>query len=169
MSDIVDEISDVMAKPIQGPLKKLLEETTTTTTGKPSLLIIPQGDTFNIPYAALRLQNGKHLCYQVTVLEAFSLHSYLHSIKQSENLENEREEMQKALIVGNPSNDLTELPCAQQEAQIIADLLNVTALTRSSATRSEVLRQLPCAPIVHFACHGSQDGRCLFLARESNE
>ena len=135
-------------------------------TGKPSLLIIPQENTFDIPYAALRLKNGKHLCHQVTLLEAFSFHSYIHSTKRMECTKNYGEQWQEALIIGNPTNDLRELPCAQQEAEMIAQLLGVTPLIRRFATRSEVLSRLSSAPIIHFACHGSNDGRCLFLAPE---
>ena len=74
--------------------------------------------------------------------------------------------MEESLIVGNPTNDLPELPCAQQEAEMIARLLCVTPLIRRSATHSEVVSRLSSAPIIHFACHGSNDGRSLFLAPE---
>ncbi len=137
-----------------------------STTGKPSLLIIPQENTFNIPYAALQLKNGKHLCHQVTLLEAFSFHSFIHSTRQTESMDEDSNRMEKSLIVGNPTNDLHELPCAQQEAEMIARLLRVTPLIGCLATRSEVVSRLPLAPIIHFACHGSKDGRTLFLAQE---
>ena len=137
-----------------------------STNGKPSLLIIPQEDTFNIPYAALRLKNGKHLCHQVTLLEAFSFHSFIHSNRRTESANEDDDRMEESLIVGNPTNDLPQLPFAQQEAEMIAQLLGVTALTKHLATRSEVVSHLSSAPIIHFACHGSNDGRCLFLATE---
>ena len=137
-----------------------------STTGKPSLLIIPQENTFNIPYASLRLKNGKHLCHQVTLLEAFSFHSFIHSPRRTESTKVDGDRMEESLIVVNPTNDLPELPCAQQEAEMIARLLGVTLLIGSLGTRSEVVSRLPSAPIIHFACHGSNDGRRLFLAPE---
>ena len=137
-----------------------------STTEKPSLLIIPQEDTFNIPYAALRRKNGKHLCHQVTLLEAFSFHSYIHSTKRIEASKDSCKRWEQSLIIGNPTNELRELPCAQKEAEMIAELLGVTALTKHLATRSEVVGLLSSAPIIHFACHGSSDGRRLFLAPE---
>ena len=135
-------------------------------TEKPSLLIIPQENTFNIPYAALRLKNGKHLCNEVTLLEAFSFHSYIHSTKRMEATKENNERWEESLIIGNPTNDLPELPCAQKEAEMIAKLLGVTPLIGRFATRSEVVSHLSSAPIIHFACHGSNDGRYLFLAPE---
>ena len=137
-------------------------------TGKPSLLIIPQENTFNIPYATLRLKNGKPLCHQVTLLEAFSFHSFTHSNRRTDSINEDGLRMQKSLIVGNPTNDLQDLPCAQQEADMIAQLLGVTPLIGRLATRSEVVSYLSSAPIIHFACHGSDDGRCLFLAPEKH-
>ena len=150
-------------KPIEHHLEEMVKE---SKTGKPSLLIIPQEHTFNIPYAALRLRNGKHLCNEVTLLEAFSFHSYIHCTKRMEATKDNGEQWKESLIIGNPSNDLPELPCAQKEAEMIAKLLGVTALTKHLATRSEVVSHLSSAPIIHFACHGSKDGQCLFLAPE---
>ena len=72
----------------------------------------------------------------------------------------------KRLSSENPTNDLRDLPCAQQEAEMIAQLLGVTPLIGRFETRSEVLIHLSSAPIIHFACYGSNDGRCLFLAPE---
>jgi CHAT domain-containing protein len=137
-----------------------------STTEKPLLLIIPQENTFNIPYATLRLKNGKHLCHQVTLLEAFSFHSFIHSNRRPRSTKEDSDRMEESLIVGNPTNDLPELPCAQQEAEMIARQLGVIPLIGRLATRSEVVSRLPSAPIIHFACHGSNDGRSLFLAPE---
>jgi CHAT domain-containing protein len=137
-----------------------------STTGKPSLLIIPQEDTFDIPFGALRLKNGKHLCHHVTSLEAFSFHSFIHSTRQTKCTNEMGDRMEESLIVGNPTNHHPELPCAKKEAEMIAHLLGVTPLIGRLATRSKVVSQLSSAPIIHFACHGSEDGRCLYLAPE---
>lgn len=154
-------LSELFAKPIEHHLQQLIKESE-----RPSLLIVPQGNTFNIPYAAFRLKNGKHLCHQVTLLEAFSFHSFIHCIRQMKHTKSYSERMKESLIVGNPNNDLCKLPCAQKEAEMIALLLGVAPLIGSSATRSKIVSCLPSAPIIHFACHGSNDGRGLFLAPE---
>ena len=74
--------------------------------------------------------------------------------------------MEDVLIVGNPTNDLK---FAEEEAKMIAEKLKIIPLLNNSATRSEVLHRLPQAPIIHFACHGTIDGKSLKLAlKESN-
>jgi CHAT domain-containing protein len=153
----------VFLKPIEHHLEQMVKQ---SKTGKPSLLIIPQADTFNIPYAALRLKNGEHLCHQVTLLEAFSFHSFIHSTGRMESTKEDGKQMEESLVIGNPTNHLRGLPFAQQEAEMIAQRLGVTPLIGYLATRSKVASHLPSAPIIHFACHGSNDGRCLFLAPE---
>ncbi|CAB3990877.1 Hypothetical predicted protein [Paramuricea clavata] len=55
--------------------------------------------------------------------------------------------MEESLIVVNPTNDLPELPCAQQEAEMMARLLGVTPLVGRLVTRSEVVSRLPSAPM----------------------
>ena len=71
--------------------------------------------------------------------------------------------MKDILIVGNPTNDLQ---FAEKEAKMLAKKLRVKAFLNKSATRSEVLSRLSKAPIIHFACHGGTNGKCLILAPE---
>lgn len=72
LSDLVDKFSELIVRPIESNLKELVSKTG----HKPELLIIPQGQTFNIPYSTLRLENGQPLCSLVAPREAFSFHSY---------------------------------------------------------------------------------------------
>ena len=74
--------------------------------------------------------------------------------------------MEDVLIVGNPTKDLE---FAEREAQVIAEKLEVTPMLTDSATRSQVLGRLTKAPIIHFACHGTLDGKSLLLAPELGE
>lgn len=159
-SKVVDKLSELVLRPIEQHLERFVKEST----GKLHLLIIPQGKTFNIPYAALRLKDGKPLCSQICAHEAFSFHSYWHSIKLEGRSQMQRYE--ETLIVGNPTDDLH---FAQEEAETIAGLLGVSPVTGSSATLTKVLRSLPDAPIIHFACHGTADGKSLLLATEKNQ
>ena len=71
--------------------------------------------------------------------------------------------MKDILFVGNPTKDL---PFAETEAKLIAGKVGVSPLLRDFATRSEVLRRISQAPIIHFACHGTINGRNLQLAAE---
>ncbi|XP_028418090.1 tetratricopeptide repeat protein 28-like [Dendronephthya gigantea] len=157
-SKVIDEFSKLIVEPIEGRLENL-----STKNGlKPQLLIIPQGETFNIPYSTLRLSNGEPLCTLVAPREAFSFHSYSYSTALQEGV-SQVTEMKDILIVGNPTKDL---PFAEKEAEMIAKKAGVLPLLRESATRSEVLRRISKAPIIHFACHGATDGKSLQLAPE---
>lgn len=75
LSDLVNQFSELIVRPIENHLKDLASKTSL----KPELLIIPQGQTFNIPYSTLRLENGQPLCSLVAPREAFSFHSYSYS------------------------------------------------------------------------------------------
>ena len=77
LSDLVNKFSELIVGPIESHLKDLVSKTEL----KPELLIIPQGQTFNIPYSTLRLENGQPLCSLVAPREAFSFHSYSYSTK----------------------------------------------------------------------------------------
>ena len=74
--ELIDKLSGLILQPIESHLKNLVS----ANGDKPELLIIPQGQTFNIPYATLRLQNGEPLCSMVSPREAFSFHSYSYSM-----------------------------------------------------------------------------------------
>ena len=73
--------------------------------------------------------------------------------------------MEDVLIVGNPTNNLK---FAEKEAKMIAEKLKVTPLLNDYATRSKVLRRLSKVPIIHFACHGTSNGKSLLLSPEQS-
>ena len=76
LPNLIDKFSELIVRPIESHLENLVSEDGP----KPELLIIPQGQTFNIPYATLRLQNGEPLCSMVSPHEAFSFHSFFYSM-----------------------------------------------------------------------------------------
>ena len=66
-----------------------------------------------------------------------------------------------ALLVGNPcSNELKEplddLPCAQEEVEMIASILKTTPLTGIHATKAEVMKRMSSVGLIHIAAHGNQ-------------
>lgn len=96
-SEVVNDLSELVVRPIEHHLEKLVKESTE----KPKLLIIPQGKTFNIPYAALKLKDGQPLCSQVSTHEAFSFHSYSHCIKHNQESQIQADHLNEILIIGN--------------------------------------------------------------------
>ncbi|XP_044172189.1 tetratricopeptide repeat protein 28-like [Acropora millepora] len=66
-----------------------------------------------------------------------------------------------ALLVGNPClNDLEkplpDLPCAQEEVEMIASILNTRPLTGREATKAEVIKRMSSVGLIHIAAHGNK-------------
>ncbi|XP_044168972.1 tetratricopeptide repeat protein 28-like [Acropora millepora] len=66
-----------------------------------------------------------------------------------------------ALLVGNPwLNDLKkplpDLPCAQEEVEMIASILNTSPLTGREATKAEVIKRMSSVGLIHIAAHGNE-------------
>ena len=64
-----------------------------------------------------------------------------------------------ALLVGDPCLDevpmnLSQLPYAKKEVEMIAKLLKTTPLTGKDATKDEVMKRLKSVALVHIAAHG---------------
>jgi len=72
------------------------------------------------------------------------------------------------LVVGNPTGDLDD---AEQEAEDVADMLNVEPLIGSLATKKAVLERISTARIIHLATHAKFDPdnpleTCIMLAND---
>ena len=159
LPNLIEKLSEIILSPFYEELESLAKKGTAG--NKPKLLVIPQGTTFNIPFAALKL-NGEPLCNYVTIIEAFSFNSFAHVTSKSKNKTPTRN-FQNALIVGNPTHKI-DLPKAEEEAKVIATKLAVTPLLKDQATKKAVVEQLPNVNLIHFGCHGEMDGRGLLLA-----
>ena len=66
-----------------------------------------------------------------------------------------------ALLVGNPClNQLKkpprDLPCAQEEVEMIASILNTRPLTGRQATKAEVMKRMSSVGLIHIAAHGNE-------------
>ncbi|XP_067046335.1 tetratricopeptide repeat protein 28-like [Acropora muricata] len=66
-----------------------------------------------------------------------------------------------ALLVGNPclkelKKPLHDLPCAQEEVETIASILNTRPLTGRRATKAEVMKQMSSVGLIHIAAHGNE-------------
>ena len=66
-----------------------------------------------------------------------------------------------ALLVGNPCSKelkkpLDDLPCAQEEVEMIASILKTTPLTGIQATKAEVVKRMSSVGLIHIAAHGNQ-------------
>ena len=66
-----------------------------------------------------------------------------------------------ALLVGNPClNQLKrpppDLPCAQEEVEMIASFLNTRPLTGRQATKAEVMKRMSSVGLIHIAAPGNE-------------
>ena len=66
-----------------------------------------------------------------------------------------------ALLVGNPfmkelRKPLPDLPCAQEEVEMIGSILNTRPLTGKQATKAEVMKRMSFVGLIHIAAHGNK-------------
>ena len=66
-----------------------------------------------------------------------------------------------ALLVGNPclkelKKPLNDLPCAQEEVEMIASILNITPLIGKQATKAEVMKRISSVGLIHIVAHGNE-------------
>ena len=153
--DALRELYDVMIAPISHLIKD--EE----------LIIVPDGSSFLIPYAALLDQNSRYLSETLRIRLAPSLTS----LSLLSECPEERHSTSGALLIGDPwietvrlksgeKRKLTrfpQLPGAEKEIKMIGQILNVEPLTGKNATKEQVLSRLNSVSLVHIAAHGSAE------------
>ena len=153
--DALKELYDVMIAPITHLIKD--EE----------LIIVPDGSSFLIPYAALLDQNSRYLSETLRIRLAPSLTS----LSLLAECPEERHSTSGALLVGDPWIETVrlksrenrklkrfpQLPGAVKEIKMIGQILNVEPLTGKNATKEQVLSRLNSVSLVHIAAHGSEE------------
>ena len=148
-NDALRELYDVVIAPIS----HLIEDE--------ELIIVPDGSSFLIPYAALVDQNSRYLSETLRIRLAPSLTS----LRLLTECPQERHYTTGALLVGNPWTEtviikgekIKQLPGAEKEVKMIGEILNVEPLTGKDATKDQVLRRLTSVSLVHIAAHGSAE------------
>ena len=135
---------------VYAPISDLIEDE--------ELIIVPDGSSFLIPYAALVDQHSKYLSETLRI----RLVPSLTSLKLLADCPEERHCTAGALLVGNPWTETVRfkgkrvlpLPGAEEEVNLIGDILNVEPLTGRKATKDQVLSRLNGVSLVHIASHG---------------
>ena len=120
-----------------------------------SVIFIPQGSLFLVPFPALQNADGKFLIEQHTLKIAPSIQVLALQQPVTTALDTSQ-----ALIVGNPTpmpEPFTALPGAETEAKNIAKILDVAPLLNNAATEAEVTKRMSQAKIIHLATHGLFD------------
>jgi tetratricopeptide (TPR) repeat protein len=126
-----------------------------------TVIFIPQGELFLVPFAALKDTGGKFLIEQHTLLTAPSIQVLDMARRRRESQPGEGRGA-PALVVGNPTMPsvgsppvpLPSLPGTETEAREVARLLDATPLLGRDATKAAVVGRLAEAGVVHLATHG---------------
>ncbi|KXJ27502.1 tetratricopeptide repeat protein 28 [Exaiptasia diaphana] len=140
------------------------------------IVIIPDGSLYMVPFSALQDSSGNFLSESKCIRLAPSLTT----LKILQDSSEEHYAKSGALIVGNPeipkvkykgkTRSFPALPCAENEAIEIANLLGVEPLTRKQATKEAVLQNVQSGvSVIHIAAHGSVDGKIFLAPSESVE
>ncbi|MEG4574763.1 CHAT domain-containing protein [Microcoleus sp. N3A4] len=124
------------------------------------VIFIPHKSLFLAPFASLQNAQGQYLIEKHTIIiaPAIQILQLTHQARQK----NRQTSPQNILVVGNPTmpkignppQQLQPLPGSEQEAKIIAQLLNTQAIIGSQATKVSITQQMLNARIIHLATHG---------------
>ncbi|MGK7879611.1 MAG: CHAT domain-containing protein, partial [Crocosphaera sp.] len=162
--DCLQQLHKILIDPIAQHLPTNPEE---------EIVIIPDGELFKVPFAALKNNNNQYLIENHTLRVAPSIQLLKFTAQQQ--AKQTPKTSKTALIVGNPemprgnnNQRLAPLPGTEQEAYAIAELLDITPLIGERATEWRVKRYIEDADIIHFATHGDPTS-LVFASSRSND
>ena len=146
--DALSTLYEIIIEPIQDLLL-----------GK-ELIFVPEGPLCLAPFAAFKGPDSKYLSESFKIRLAPSLTS----LKMIAACPLDYHHKTGALLVGDPLKELSPLPCARKEVEMLGRMLGVTPLIGEQATKDEVLRQLSSVALVHIAAHGNMEKGEIALA-----
>jgi CHAT domain-containing protein len=129
------------------------------------IIFIPQDEILLVPFSALLNSSGKSLIENYTILTAPSIQlSELIWRRESKKVNQLPISGSSALVVGNPEMPkvptedkyitLPELPGTEQEAREIANIFGTEALVGKRASKTEMVKKMSTARLIHLATHG---------------
>ena len=138
------------------PVSDLLDE--------PEIIIVPDGNLYRVPFAALLDKNGKYLSetFRIRIVPSLT------TLKLIQDSLADYHSQTGALIVGDPDvghvifngrlyRNFYPLSGAREEAEMIGRLLGVQPLLGQHATKQVVLERITSASLIHFAAHGDAE------------
>ncbi|KAK8735667.1 hypothetical protein OTU49_005256 [Cherax quadricarinatus] len=126
------------------------------------LMLVLEGDLYLVPFPVLKGTNcNDYLCERYSLLVVPSI-SALRVSQRSKNSKPSGEQT-SALVIGNPKLPSTvteqwgwgDIPYAEQEATIVAEMLQTKALTGACANKEAILRLISQVECIHLASHVS--------------
>ena len=154
-SDIESSLH-LCCKMIIAPVADLLTE--------PEIIIVPDRCSYRVPFAALRDRPaGKYLSetYKIRIVPSLT------TLRLIQDCPEDYHSHTGALVVGDPKvgevlyqgrpTNITPLPCARKEAEMVGRLLGVQPLLGECATKQAVLQAIHSVSLMHFAAHGNAE------------
>ncbi|XP_018026521.1 tetratricopeptide repeat protein 28 isoform X3 [Hyalella azteca] len=126
------------------------------------LLLVLEGDLYLVPFPVLKgAQSNDYLCEKYSLLVVPSISTLKVSQRAKNNKPNG--EQTNALVIGNPKlpSAVTEqwgwgdIPYAEQESSIVAEMLQTKALNGVNASKDSILRLISQMECIHLATHVS--------------
>ena len=113
------------------------------------LVIVPDGALCFIPWAAVIEW------IRIRIVPSLTSYQLILSVPEGHHKKT------GALLVGNPcfkdlKKPLDGLPCAQEEVEMIASILNTIPLIGRQATKAEVMKRMSSVGLIHIAAHGNE-------------
>ena len=133
------------------------------------LVFIPEGPLCLAPFAAFKSPDSKYLCESFRIRVAPSLTS----LRIIAECPPDYHLNSGVLLIGDPwvqdVIDLSPLPYAREEVNMIGKMTGCTPLIGRQATKDEIVRRLGSVALVHIAAHGSMEAGEIALAPKSGE
>ena len=131
---------------------------------EPEIIIVPDRSLYRVPFAAIRDESEeKHLSenFRIRIVPSLT------TLKLIQDSPVDYHSQTGALIVGDPKvgevlykgslKNVTPLPCARKEAEMIGRLLGVQPLLGERGTKQAVLQAINLVSLIHFAAHGNAE------------
>ena len=138
---------------------------------EPEIIIVPDCCSYRVPFAALRDQPaGKYLSetYRIRIVPSLTTLGLIQDSPEDYHSQTD------ALVVGDPKvgevlymgrrTNITPLPCARTEAEMVGRLLGVEPLLGECATKQAVLQAIHSVSLIYFAAHGNAERGEIALA-----
>lgn len=137
------KLHEWLIQPVE-PVFQLVESDT--------VVIVPWGPMFKLPFSALGRKRGKPFCTGKNVLMVPSAGVYRHLAKRRAS------GRKNILAIGNPKTAMAPLPGAEKEATEIAGMFEKQQIYTGSAATEGLIKkdytELGKPDVVHLACHG---------------
>ena len=160
---LVEEDESLESEPCLSFCYKMMIAPTVELLKEREIIIVPDRSLYKVPFAALTDESGKYLSETFRIRVVPSLTTLKLILDSPEDYHSQT----GALIVGDPEvgqvfykgvyTNVSQLPCARKEAEMIGRLLSVQPLLAENATKHAILERIHSASLIHFAAHGNAE------------